>query len=136
MQTPQSSDDESAETVTQTSAEALRGLVEQAALNLLRQSPSIDFWQDSISQSLSDYQIAGWLGLPKDHAYQTRSLVAAVKRGGKSYKSFEVKINPEHQHGADVLVVSVLLNDEFEWRDAWEEAWKLAPHPNPHCLSD
>jgi hypothetical protein len=63
--------------------------------------------------------------LPKDHNFQTRSLVAAVKRGCKLYRSFAIKVSEENKDSCN-MVVSAVLNADFEWRDAWEESWSLA----------
>jgi hypothetical protein len=131
MQTPQKSDDETPQ-LDQPKLDTLKNLVQAAALNLIRQTSKINFWADSFSESLGEHSLARWLKLPTNHDYQTRSLVAAVKLGGKEYHSFEVEVKQKE----NVLEVIVKLKEEFEWRDAWKEAWKYAAKPNPYFLTD
>lgn len=136
MQSPSNDEPKSDGPAVPPPTDVLSNFVQQAALDLVRQKSDIDFWKDSLSVSLSESRLAAWLGLPKDHSFQIRSLVAAIKRGGKSYRSFVIKVNEETKDNCHVLVVSAVLNADSEWRNAWEEAWSLSPEPNPHCLTD
>lgn len=114
----------------------LSKLVARAVLDLIRQSPRIDFWEDSIEKILYEGDLQRWLGLPKDHEYQLRSLVAAVKQGGKSYRTFDTRVTHEAEHERHKLTVDIQLKNGFEWREALEEAWENAPVANEYLLSD
>jgi hypothetical protein len=131
MQTPQKSDDETPQ-LDPTKLDILKNLVQEAALNIIRQTSKINFWADSLSESLGEHSLARWLKVPTDQNYQSHSMVAAIRHGGKEYHSFEIEVRQKE----DILEVIVKLKEEFEWRDAWEEAWKLAGRPNTYFLTD
>lgn len=130
------SDEQMGQSSKSADAAMLDGLAEEAALDLIRQAPRIDFWVDCVSTSLGAWNFAAWLKLPKDHGIQSRFLAAAVKRVGKSYRAFVTESSVSNLDGNESLTISVKLKDGYEWRDAMEEAWKLSPNPNPHGLTD
>ncbi len=112
---------------------------EQAVLDIIRQARRIDFWEGTISECHRPCWLAEWLGLEEGVRVPEGRLVSLLKSGRKEYRTFQVKVEEtkDRYNPSELLLsVEIGLREDYEWKDAWEEAWTFADHPNPHCLSD
>jgi hypothetical protein len=118
---------------------SLSEAADDAILDLLRQARKIDFWAATISETAYPYALKRWVGLDDSSRVTDASLVSALKKVRREYRSFRVEVGEsrENYYRSDPpLCITIELRDGFEWKDAWEEAWTFADNPNPFSLSD
>jgi len=110
---------------------------ERAVLDIIRQATRIDFWRESISESVYPGSLRAWLELGEGVKVTEGTLERTVKNVRKEYRSFLVRVEEaKHQYEQSSLVITVSLREGFEWKDVWEESWMVAERRNPHCLCD
>ena len=110
--------------------------VTDAILSHIRQISKINFWADSLEFNLNEWDLASLLGLPKDHGRSAKTLIAMFKKARRDYDSFAVDVRTGETRDPNSVQISIRVKDGFEWHDVWEEAWRFAQTPNPHCLTD
>ena len=97
-------------------------------MDVVRQAPKIDFWTAELSQTVYHRELRHWMEVGEDVKVPEHSLTSALKKASKTYESFEVKVGEQGDRpdGWDKrITVQIVLREGYEWKNAWEEAWKL-----------
>jgi hypothetical protein len=90
---------------------------ERAVLDVIRQARGIDFWADKISAFHYAGELTSFLGLDQDTKISEAKLVKALKDVRKDFRTFEVKIQDQHErYGRAALGFEI----EIHLREGWE----------------
>lgn len=103
--------------------------------DMIRNIPSVNFWQGEVRQDTGTRDFERYLGIEKESPHSPYEIAqAAIEKINQKTQCFELTLDG-NQYQQSISMLTVRMKPGCEWRKMTEEAWSLVENPNPRLLT-
>ena len=102
---------------------------------MIRNIPSVNFWQGEVHRDAGTRDFERYLGIEKDSQHSLYDVAkAAISKINQKSHSFELTLDG-NQYRQSIDTLTIRIKSGCDWREMAQEAWSQVEHPNPRLLT-